>query len=55
MTRFLALYDGDSVPRAKLVAISCDPRIVLAFGHKLIHGNLDHETEGEDKEVAKAS
>ena len=36
MTTFLALYRGDSVSAAKLLALSADPQVVRDFADRLL-------------------
>ena len=44
MTNFLALYRGDTIGAAKMVAVSADPRLVGDFATRL----LERPAEPED-------
>lgn len=43
MSTFLALYRGESVGSAKLVAVSADPTTVAEFATRLLHQPLNVE------------
>jgi hypothetical protein len=41
VTRFLALYDGQTISSASLLAVSADERLVRDFGKRLIDEDDD--------------
>ncbi len=45
MSSFVALYRGDSVSAAKIVAVSADPEIVAEFASRLLQVPTDLEPE----------
>ena len=45
MTRFLALYDGQTISSASLLAVSADERLVADFGKRLIMDEPEPEDE----------
>ena len=47
MTHFLALYSGDTVSRAELIALSADQRIVEDFAKRLVTDEPDDELRGK--------
>ena len=49
MTRFLALYDGQTISSASLLAVSADERLVADFGKRLIMDEPERETDGHDR------
>ena len=50
MSTFLALYRGETVANAKLVAVSADPTTVAEFAARLLHDPAE-QTWGSDDPV----
>lgn len=51
MTTFLALYRGDSVSAAKLLALSADPGLVRQFATRLLEASESQETDPVAREL----
>lgn len=49
MTAFIALYRGETVSGAQLVALTADPGLVRDFGARLLNGE-EPRTGGEQDE-----
>ena len=49
MTSFIALYSGETVSGARLVALTADPRLVRDFGSRLLNAG-DPQTGGSQSE-----
>ncbi|MDP9374280.1 MAG: hypothetical protein M3Q65_17855 [Chloroflexota bacterium] len=45
MSTFLALYRGDTIAQAKLVAVSADPAVVSTFAQQLLRSADDNEED----------
>jgi hypothetical protein len=45
LTTFLALYRGESVSAAKLLALSAEPKLVREFAEQLLAGPQKQETD----------
>ncbi len=46
MSTFLALYRGDTIAQAKLIAVSADPAVVSTFAQQLLR-SADDNGEGD--------
>ena len=51
MTSFIALYSGETVSGARLVALTADPGLVRDFGARLLNGEEPQTGggQGEDR------
>ncbi len=50
MTSFLALYKGETVSRARLIALTADPQVVRDFAARLITEEPAEETTHQELE-----
>lgn len=48
MSTFLALYRGETIANAKLVAVSSEPHVVAAFATRLLQEPPDAQESHED-------
>ncbi len=52
MTSFIALYRGETVSGARLVALTADPGLVRDFGTRLLGGGEPQTEGGQDEDRA---
>ena len=45
MTTFVALYRGDSIGAAKLLALSAEPELVQDLAARLLHQTEEHDPD----------
>lgn len=45
MTTFIALYRGETVSEAQLIAVTADPRLVRDFAAKLVSDNPEPDED----------
>ena len=52
MTSFIALYSGETVSGARLVALTADPGLVRDFGTRLLNEEEPQTGGGQDEDRA---
>jgi hypothetical protein len=52
VTSFIALYSGETVSGARLVALTADPGLVRDFGTRLLNGEEPQTGGGQDEDRA---